>query len=133
MTRVPVLGLLDFDKAFILEIDASGAGIGAVLVQEGRPLVFLSQVLSPKHLGLGIYEKEFLAVLVAVDKWRHYLEGGRFIIKTDHESLKFLLQQRLQTQLQKKGMAKLMGLDYTIQYRKGKENVAADAPSRCHE
>jgi len=84
-------------------------------------------------LGLNIYEKEFLAVLVVVDKWRQYLEGGKFIIKTDHESLKFLLQQRLQTQLQRKGMAKLMGLDYLIQYRKGKENIATDALSTCHE
>lgn len=133
MSRVPALGLPDFSKAFILETDASGTGIGAVLVQEGRPLAFLSQVLGPKHLELSIYEKEFLAVLMAVEKWRHYLGGGRFIIKTDHESLKFLLQQRLQTQLQKKGMSKLMGLDYLIQYRKGKENVAADALSRCHE
>ena len=78
------------------------------------PLAFLSQVLGPKHLGLSIYEKELLAVLMAVDKWRHYLEGGRFITKTDYESLKFLLQQKLQTQLQRKGMAKLMVLDYII-------------------
>ena len=60
------------------------------------------------------------------------LRRGKFIIKIDHESLKFLLQQKLQTQLQK-GMAKLMGLDYSVQYRKGKENVAADALSRCYE
>ena len=85
-------------------------------MQEGRSLAFLSQVLGPNHLGLNIYEKEFLAVLVVVDKWRQYLEGGKFIIKIDHERLKFLLQQRLQTQLQSKGMAKLMGLDYLIQY-----------------
>lgn len=71
--------------------------------------------------------------MMVVEKWRHYLEGERFIIKTNHESLKFLLQQRLPTQLQKKGMAKLMGLDYLIQYQKGKENIAADALSRCHE
>ena len=63
-----MLGLPDFNKAFILEIDASGIGIRAVLVQEGSPLAFLSQVLGPKHLGLSIYEKEFLAVLMVVDK-----------------------------------------------------------------
>ena len=58
---------------------------------------------------------------------------GRFVIKTNHESLKLLLQQKLQTQLQKRGMEKLMGLDYSIQYKKGKENLVADALSRCHE
>jgi len=84
MSNVPVLGLSNFSKPFILETDASGMGIGAMLAQEGRPLAFLSQALSPKHLGLSIYEKEFIAVLMAVDKWRHYLEGGKFIIKIDH-------------------------------------------------
>lgn len=61
------------------------------------------------------------------------MEGGRFIIKTDHKSLKFLLQQKLRSHSQKKGMAKLMGLDYVIQFRRGKENVAADALSHCQE
>ena len=70
-------------------------------------------------------------MLIAVDKWRHYLEGGSFVIRTNHESLKFLLQQKLQTRLQRKGMRKLMGSDYTIQYRKGKENVVVDALSLC--
>ena len=72
-------------------------------------------------------------MLMAVDKWRHYLKGSKFVIKMDHESLKFLLQQKLHTQLQCKGMTKLLGLDYVIQYRKGKENLVADALSRCYE
>ena len=91
MSAVPTLGLPDFSEPFTLETDACGVGVGAVLVQKGRPLAFLSQALGPRHLGLSIYEKEFLAVLLAVEKWRHYLEGGRFVIKMDHESLKFLL------------------------------------------
>ena len=97
MSKVSVLGLPDFDKPFILETSTSGTRVGAVLVQEGRPLAFLSQVLSPKHLRLSIYEKEFLTILMVVDRWRHYLEGNRFIIKLDHESLKLLLLQKLQT------------------------------------
>ena len=72
-----------------------------------------------------------------MDKWRHYLERGQFIIKMDYENLKFLLQQRLHTHLhthlQKKGMARLMGLDYVIQYRKGRENKVVDVLSRCTE
>ena len=94
-----MLGLPDFSKPFILEMDASASGIGVVLVQEGRPLAFLSQALAPKHLGLSIYEKKMLAILMALDKWCHYLEGGTFVIKIDHESMKFLLQQRLHTHL----------------------------------
>jgi len=99
MSEVLVLGMLDFNKPFTLETDASGVGIGVVLSQEGRPMAFLSQALSPRHQGLNIYDKKLLAVLMVVDKWRHYLEGGRFIIKTDHENLKFLLQQKLHRHL----------------------------------
>jgi len=69
-------------------------------------------------------------MIIAIDKWRHYLEGAPFIIRTDHESLKHLLQQRLHTHLQRKGVSKLLGLDYIIQYKKGKENIVADALSR---
>jgi len=65
-----------------------------------------------------------------VERWKHYLEGFPFVIKTDHESLQFLSQQRLHMQLQRKGVSKLMGLDFTIQYQKGKENIVADALSR---
>jgi len=70
---------------------------------------------------------------MAVEKWRHYLEGGQFIIKTNHENLKFLSPQKLHSHLQKKGIARLMGLDYTIQYRRGKENVVVDALFHYHE
>lgn len=73
-----------------------------------------------------------MTITFAVSKWRHYLEQGTFIIKIDHESIKYLLEQRLQlhTNLQQKGIAKLLGLDYKILYRKRVENKAADAPSR---
>ena len=72
-----------------------------------------------------------MALVIVVERWRHYLEGGQFIIKTDHESLKFLLLQKLHTHLQRKGMAKLMGMDYNIQYRKGREKVVTNALSMC--
>lgn len=58
------------------------------------------------------------------------LDGGRFVIKTDHISLKYLLEQRINTSNQHKGLSKLLGLDYTIEYKKGSENIVADALSR---
>ena len=125
MSKVPTLSLLDFNQPFVLETDASDSRVGAILTQGGRPLAFISQALVPKHLGLSVYDKELLVVLIVIEKWRHYLEEGRFIIKTDHESLKFLLQQKLHTHLQRKGMSRLMGLDYVIQYRRVQENKAA--------
>ena len=113
-----------------METDACYEGIGAVLMQHRRPLAFLSQSLGQKNLGLSIYEKELLALVTAVTKWRHYLEGHHFIINTDHQSLKYLLEQRITTPLQQKWLTKLMGLSYEICYKKGKENVVADALSR---
>ncbi|GMI83405.1 hypothetical protein HRI_002009800 [Hibiscus trionum] len=133
MCRAPVLALPNFNKAFCLETDASAKGIGAVLSQDERPIAYLSKALGPKDADLSIYEKEYLAILLAVTKWRHYLEGNSFIIKTDHEALKYLLEQKLTTTIQKKGLTKLLGLDYTIQYRKGRTNVVADALSRQEE
>lgn len=102
MSNTPVLAMPDFSKPFTVETDASHHGIGAVLMQEGQPLAFLSKALSPKHLGLSTYEKELLAVIMATQKWRTYLLGQKFIIKTDHEALKHFMEQKLTTILQQK-------------------------------
>lgn len=130
MSTTPVLTLPDYTQPFVVEVDACDNGIGAVLMQKGRPLAFLSKGLAPKHQKLSTYEKELLAVVLATQKWRTYLQGHHFIIKTDHQSLKYLLEQKLTTLMQQKWLAKLMGLDYEIVYKKGKENVVADALSR---
>ncbi|KAL2237281.1 UNVERIFIED_CONTAM: Transposon Ty3-G Gag-Pol polyprotein, partial [Sesamum indicum] len=109
---------------------ACGKGIGAVLMQEGRPIAYLSKALAPKNLGLSTYEKEFLALLLAVTKWKHYLQGHHFIIKTDQKSLKHILDQRVESALQQRWVTKLLGLSYEVHYKKGNENRAAYALSR---
>jgi hypothetical protein len=117
----------------VLECDASGKGIGAVLMQEGRPLAFTSKKLSEINLGKSIYEKEMLAILHAVDLWHPYLLGQWFQIKTDHQSLKYFLEQRISSPEQQKWVTKLFGYDYEIIYKKGKDNVVADALSQKYE
>ncbi|CAL9221052.1 unnamed protein product, partial [Arabidopsis halleri] len=64
-------------------------------MQNGHPVAYISRQLKGKQLLLSIYEKELLAVIFAVNKWRHYLLPNHFVIKTDQRSLKYLLEQRL--------------------------------------
>ncbi|GJV61879.1 retrotransposable element Tf2 [Tanacetum coccineum] len=114
------------------ELNRAKVGIGAMLQQEGHPIAYLSITLAPKHQSLSTYEKEFLAVLMALEKWRGYLLDRHFKIKTNHFSLKYLLNQRLTTPFQIKWLPKLLGFDYEISYNKGFENIVADAFSRLN-
>ncbi|KAL4384307.1 hypothetical protein GQ457_15G015210 [Hibiscus cannabinus] len=126
----PVLALPNFAKEFIVETDASGVGIGAVLQQEGRPLAFFSQKLSQRMQGASTYHREMFAITQAVSKWRPYLLGRHFSIITDQRSLRELTQQTIQTPEQQRWLAKLIGYDFDIKYRPGKLNGVADALSR---
>ena len=130
LVTTPILALPDFSLIFVVEADACSTGVGAVLSQQGRPVVFFSKALSIQHQALSVYEKEMLAILMAVKKWNAYLLGRHFQIKTDHHSLKFLLNQPTHTPAQQKWVVKMMGYDYEIVYRKGSSNVVADTLSR---
>ena len=99
MTRTPVLGLPDFTQPFTIETNACNDGIGAVLMQQGQPIAYLSKALGEKHKSLSIYEKEFLALIMAVEKWRPYLQRQEFTILTDYKSLSFLNEQNLHSEL----------------------------------
>lgn len=132
LSSAPVLALPDFNKAFIIETNASRFGIGAVLMQEGHLLAFLSKALGPKWQALSVYEKELLAIVTTVQKWEQYLIGHHFVVKTDQKSLKWLLQQKVSTPFQQFWLSKLMGFSYEIQYKSGTENKVADALSRVN-
>jgi hypothetical protein len=125
-----VLALPDFNKPFILEADASDKCIGVVLMQEGRPLSFLSKVLGPKVAGLSTYDKEALALIEALKKWKHYISEVTLILRTDQQSPKHITDQRLVQGIQHKLLIKLLGYNYTIEYKKDHENKATDALSR---
>lgn len=130
MCSSPVLTLPDFSKEFTIEADACGTGIGAVLMQGDRPIAFYSKSLGPKAAAQSIYEKEAMAILEALKKWRHYFLGSKLVIKTDQQSLKHMMNQRLVEGIQHKLLLKLMEYDYIIEYKAGKDNVVADALSR---
>ena len=92
VTQPPVLALPNFSKPFTIKCDASGCGLGAMLMQGQRPIAFHSQALKGKNLHLSTYETELVALVFAIHKWRSYLLGRPFIVKIDHQSLKFLLE-----------------------------------------
>lgn len=132
--QAPVLALPDFAEQFCVDADACGTGVGAVLQQRGRPIAYFSKGLGIRHQALSIYEKEMLAVLLVVKKWHAYLIGKHFLIRTDHQSLRFLADKQTITPYQQKWVAKMLGYDYSIVYRSGSSNVVANALSRrSHE
>jgi len=120
-------------KTFIVEYDALGNGIGVVLMQDERSIAFESRPIKGKYLQKSIYDKEMLAILHALKKWQPYLMGRHFKVKTDHDSLKYFLAQRLSSGDQQKWVTKMLGYDFEILYKKGKQNVVADAISRKDE
>ncbi|KAA0062278.1 transposon Tf2-1 polyprotein isoform X1 [Cucumis melo var. makuwa] len=92
-----LLTLSNFNQPFeiILLTDASGYGVGAVLIQSRRPVAYCSHTLALRDRVRPIYERELMAVVLVVQRWRPYLFGGKFLVKTDQNSLKFLLEQRV--------------------------------------
>ncbi|GJV38797.1 reverse transcriptase [Tanacetum coccineum] len=126
MSQAPVLKLPNFNEPFVVETDASGIGIGAILQQGGHPIAYMSKALSPKHHNLSTYEKEFLAVIQALKKLRGYLLDRHFVIKTDHFSLKYLMDQRLNTPTQRKWLPNLMSTVSSKLYERIKEGWTKD-------
>ncbi|GJW78910.1 putative mitochondrial protein [Tanacetum coccineum] len=131
ISSTPILALPDFDAPFMIGTDASGrGGIGAVLSQYKHPIAYFSKALGPRHLQLSTYKKELIAIVVAIQKWKNYLLLKSFVIKTDHQALKHILEQKECNSTLQKWLSKLIGLQYSVLYQEGKENVVADALSR---
>ena len=135
LTKAPVLAYPQFGQRFLLETDASGVGLGAVLSQQQpdktiRPIAFASRTLQQHERNYGISELEALGVVWAVKHFRHYLYGHPCTVYTDHEALKSLLNTPQPSgKLARWGMA-IQELDLAIEYRPGNSNARADALSR---
>ena len=132
LVTTPVLALPDFNNLFVVETDASNLGIGAVLVQHGRPIGYYSHGLPKTKVPRSAYEIELFAVVMAMQKWKHYLIHKPSTIRSDQMTLKYLWEQKEIPSQYAKWLVKLMGFQFTVEYQEGRTNKVADALSRVN-
>ncbi|XP_048108990.1 uncharacterized protein LOC125300872 [Alosa alosa] len=135
LTNAPVLAFADPNKRYVLHIDASLKGLGAVLNQvhpEGlRPVAFASRGLTAAERRYHIHQLEFLALKWAVvDKFHDYLYGVRFTVMTDNNPLTYVLTTGKLNATGHRWLAALATYDFEVKYRPGKVNIDADLLSR---
>ncbi|WVZ80810.1 hypothetical protein U9M48_028260, partial [Paspalum notatum var. saurae] len=130
LTTAPVLAQPDVTKPFDVYCDASGNGLGCVLMQEGRVVVYASCQLRKHEANYPTHDLELAAVVHALKIWRHYLLGNTCHIYTDHKSLKYILTQPELNMRQRRWLELIKDYDLEIHYHPGKANVLADTLSR---
>ncbi len=137
----PVLCLPDPERQFIVEVDASEVGVGAVLSQRSprdekvHPCAFFSHRLSPAERNYDIGNRELLAVRLALGEWRHWLEGAArpFLVWTDHKNLEYIRSARRLNARQARWALYFGRFNFSLSYRPGSKNTKPDALSRLFE
>lgn len=135
----PVLAVPDFSRPFKLEVDASAVGAGAVLLQEhsdgiDHPVSFYSKKFNRHQVNYSTIEKEALALLLALQHFEVYVGSSSLpvVVYTDHNPLVFLNRMRNSSHRLMRWSLLVQGFNLEIRYKKGSENVVADALSRAH-
>ena len=135
LTTAPVLAQPDVTKGFDVYCDASGIGLGCVLMQEGKVVAYASRQLKRHEENYPTHDLELAAVVHALKMWRHYLMGNLCRIYTDHKSLKYIFTQADLNMRQRRWLELIKDYELEVHYHPGKANVVADALSRkahCH-
>ena len=137
-TTAPVLTMPDVTRQFVLEVDASESGVGAILSQRSgeddklHPCAFFSRKLSSAEKNYDVGNRELLAIHDALKEWRHWLEGASlpFVVLSDHKNLVYLQSAKRLSPRQSRWSLFFTRFNFTISYKPGSENVKADALSR---
>ncbi|XP_033139178.1 uncharacterized protein LOC103841606 [Brassica rapa] len=119
LTHAPLLVLPDFSKTFEIECDASGVGIGAVLMQDKKPIAYFSEKLGGATLNYPTYDQELYALVRALQTWQHYLWPKEFVIHTDHQSLRHLKGQQKLNKRHARWVEFIETFPYVIKYKQG--------------
>jgi hypothetical protein len=130
LTTAPVLAQPDSNKPFDVYCDASGTGLGCVLMQDNRVIAYASRALRPHEQNYPTHDLELAAVVHALKMWRHYLMGTHCNIFTDHKSLNYIFTQADLNMRQGRWLELIKDYDLDVHYHPGKANVVADALSR---
>ncbi|GKA73458.1 putative reverse transcriptase domain-containing protein [Tanacetum coccineum] len=130
LCNAPVLALPDGPEDFVVYCDASGIGLGCVLMQRGKVIAYASRQLKIHEENYTTHDLELGAVVFALKIWRHYLYGTKSVIYTDHKSLQHIFSQKELNMRQRRWIELFSDYDCEIRYHPGKANVVADALSR---
>ncbi|XP_041362042.1 uncharacterized protein K02A2.6-like [Gigantopelta aegis] len=134
LSRAPVLGYFDNDKPVVLQCDASQHGLGACLMQEGKPVAYASRSLNTTECNYAQIEKELLAIVFGVEKFETYLFGRSFTVESDHKPLESIFKKSLLNapkRLQRM-LLRLQKFEFVLVYKKGSSMFMADALSRAY-
>jgi hypothetical protein len=124
------LVLPDFTKKFEVECDASGIGIGGVLMQVRKPVAYFSKKIGGAQLNYSIYDKELYTLVRVLETWQHNLWPKEFVIHSDHEALKYLKGQAKLDHCHANWVEFIETFPYVVTYKRGKDNIVADAFSQ---
>ncbi|GKC35562.1 putative reverse transcriptase domain-containing protein, partial [Tanacetum coccineum] len=130
LCNAPVLALPDGPEDFVVYCDASGIGLGCVLMQRGKVIAYASRQLKIHEKNYTTHDLELGIIVFALKIWRHYLYGTNSVIYTDHKSLQHIFSQKELNMRQHRWIELFSDYDYEICYHPGKANVVADALSR---
>jgi hypothetical protein len=134
LTSVSILMIADPNEDFIVCTNACKERLGGVLSQNGFVICYESRKLKEHERHYATHDLELAAIVHAFRKWRHYLMGKRFELRTDHNGLKYLFDQPTLNARESRWLEFLSEYDFDIKHIKGKENKVADALNRrVHE
>ena len=134
LTEAPVLTYFDQNKKIVLQTDASARGLGATMMQDGKPIAYASRGLSDAETRYSVIEKEMLAIVFALEKWNQFTFGREVLVYTDHKPLEAIVKKSLDRAPKRlQGMLlRALAYDVQVKYLRGKDNLLADPLSRVY-